>query len=323
MSRLLIELTHKLLSPDNKIVLKAVEELRVRGFLMDGSLRNMALCHANLQGADLMEADLAKIDFHQVHMAFADLSKANLAGAQLDRADLHGANFSLANLEGADLFKTNLLNAHNLTEQQLATCKRLIGATMPDGSIYDGRYNLAGDIEFMKWARIAPGETDKIATMLGVTVETYLKGQEMAKSYSEKGKVESRKVLVIDDDPDIVFALRTTLQSAGYDVLDARNGTEALDILADTLPDVIILDVMMDTPTEGFELAKKLNADARYTHLPILMLTSVSSTTPLQKETGIEDLPVEMFIDKPVDPESVLKKVNFTLARLSVAQPQP
>lgn len=175
-----VELIRKLRSPDNKYVLKAVEELRVRGWLQDGSLRNVPLCHVHIQNADLLSADFTKVDFHQADLRGADLSDANLSDAKLTRADLRGANMSRTQLVGADLYKADLYEARNLTDAQLSSVKRLYGATMPDGLPYDGRYNLAGDLDFARWARIDTENHAEMAEFFGVTLETYQHGQELA-----------------------------------------------------------------------------------------------------------------------------------------------
>ncbi|MFN2149118.1 MAG: response regulator, partial [Anaerolineales bacterium] len=84
---------------------------------------------------------------------------------------------------------------------------------------------------------------------------------------------------------------------------------------------LIILDVMMDTPTEGFELAKELhNQDpkskyAKFREIPILMLTAVQSKTPLLGEMDMDYLPVELYVDKPIDPEDLVSKVDWMLSR--------
>jgi len=172
-----VDLIRKLRSPNNKVVLQAVEELRVRGWLEDGSLRNVPLCHVHLQGADLMKANLQKVDFHQAHLQYADLSKADMSATKLTRVDLQGANLSQTNLSGADLYKANLKEARNLTEDQIAQAKRLWGALMPEGELYDGRYNLAGDITFAQWGRIDINDPEAMANFFGVSLETYLHGQ--------------------------------------------------------------------------------------------------------------------------------------------------
>jgi len=311
-----IHVIRKLRSSENKHVLEAVEELRAHGQLSDGTLKNIALIHAHLEGADLMKADLEGVDFHQAHMEFADLSSANLSGAKLVRATLKGANFSKTNLTGADLFKASLVDAIGLTQAQLRSVKRLIGATLPDGQLYDGRYNLEGDMEFLAWSRIDPNNSAEMAKMLGVPEEDYIQGQEAFQKTKEE---EMATILIIDDDPDIVLAARTVLEGAGYNISEAPNSTRGLEIMQTDKPDLIILDVMMETRTEGFEFARKINdavpgeALAEFKDIPILMLTSIHSTTPTNMETDIDELPVEMFIDKPIDMQDLLRKVAWAL----------
>lgn len=173
-----MDLIRKLRSPENKRVLQAIEELRVRGWLHDGSLKNIPLCHAQMQYADLLGADLRKVDLHQAHLEHADLSQANLTGAKLSRANMQRSNLSQAILVDADLFKANLQDSRNLTDKQLAQAGRLWGAIMPDGTSYDGRYNLAGDLAFAKWGRIDINDPESMASFLRVPLETYLRGQE-------------------------------------------------------------------------------------------------------------------------------------------------
>jgi len=128
------------------------------------------------------------------------------------------------------------------------------------------------------------------------------------------------KILIIDDDPDIIYVTRMCLGEKGHEVIDAKNGKEGLEKIKEDRPDLIILDVMMDTATEGFHLALKLrNPDpksdwAEYSDIPILMLTAIHSTTPLRFEPDIDYLPVELFVDKPIDPEDLQNKVDWILS---------
>ncbi|MFZ1043656.1 MAG: response regulator [Anaerolineales bacterium] len=132
------------------------------------------------------------------------------------------------------------------------------------------------------------------------------------------------KILVIDDDPDIVTAVRMTLESGGYQVISANTGHEGLEKIRSEVPDLIILDVMMETHTEGFQLAIKLhNPDPasewkRFKNIPILMLTAIHSTTPLRYEPDMDYLPVELFVDKPIDPDDLLGKVKWIFERQKV-----
>lgn len=129
------------------------------------------------------------------------------------------------------------------------------------------------------------------------------------------------KILVIDDDPDIVTAVTMVLESAGHQVLSAPNGRQGLERIKAEVPDLIILDVMMESHTEGFELAIKLHSPdpasewKSFRNIPILMLTAIHSTTPLRYEPDMDYLPVELFVDKPIDPDDLLGKVNWILTR--------
>ena len=133
----IVQLIRKLRNPDNKLVLQAVEELRARGWLNDGTLRHSELRYVHLQGADLCEADLNGVNLRQANLQEANLSLADLSHADLGMVNLKWADLSQANLEGADLFRANLEGARNLTEAQLATVARLNGAVLPDGTIYE------------------------------------------------------------------------------------------------------------------------------------------------------------------------------------------
>jgi uncharacterized protein YjbI with pentapeptide repeats len=172
-----IELINKLYSLDNRLVLQAVADLRTCGKLCDGSLRGIALCRAELQGADLNGADLANVDFHQANLADAILCNARLMAAKLNRADLQGADLEKANLTNADMYKVNLRGARNLCDTQLAKVNELFGSVMPDGNVYDGRFNLAGDLARAGWAKVRASDPQDMAEFYGVSIEAYLLGQ--------------------------------------------------------------------------------------------------------------------------------------------------
>ena len=174
-----LELINKVRSTDNKTALLAIEEMRIRGWLTDGTLRGIALIRAQFQGADLIEADLSFIDFHQAEMAYVDLSNANLNGTKLTRANLIGANLSETNLTNANLYKTNLRGCRNLTVEQLSKVKRLWGAIMPDGESYDGRYNLPADLELAHLRGVVKDDDQAMAEFYGVSLEIYRNGQKV------------------------------------------------------------------------------------------------------------------------------------------------
>ena len=180
-----MDLIRKMRSPETKLVLEAIAELRARGWLEDGSLRGVMLCHAHLEGSDLYKANLREVDLHQAHLEGADLSLADLDQAKLTRASLRGANLSQASLAAADLFKADLTDARNVTEKQLAQAKRLCFATMPDGTPYNGRFSLVGDIDLARWGKVNPDDPAAMAYFLGVSLENYLRGQGKAELIPE------------------------------------------------------------------------------------------------------------------------------------------
>ncbi len=129
------------------------------------------------------------------------------------------------------------------------------------------------------------------------------------------------KILIIDDDPDIALATRLCLEQADYEVVEARSSTEGLAKVKAENPSLIILDVMMESTTAGFQTALALrsrdpnSAYAAYSQIPIIMLTSIHQTTPLRFGPEEDYLPVDDFIDKPVDPDVLIRKVEGLLAR--------
>jgi CheY-like chemotaxis protein len=128
-----------------------------------------------------------------------------------------------------------------------------------------------------------------------------------------------KTILIIDDDPDIVEALRLTLQG-NYNVVAAASGQEGLLKVKEVNPDLIILDVMMETQTEGFQVSLALRSPdagseyAAYARVPILMLTAIHQKTPLRFAPDGDYLPVDDFVEKPVKPGVLLAKVKKLLA---------
>lgn len=128
------------------------------------------------------------------------------------------------------------------------------------------------------------------------------------------------KILIIDDDPDMVLATRLCLEGAGHSVIEAGSGPEGLEKITQENPDLIVLDVMMDTTTEGFQLALKLRSEdpnsayAAYRNIPIIMLTAIHTTSPVRLGPDEEYLPVDAFVDKPIDPDDLVQRVDELLS---------
>jgi len=125
----------------------------------------------------------------------------------------------------------------------------------------------------------------------------------------------SHKILIIDDDIDLVEAMRLTLEKEGYEVVDAQDGKKGLEKIAREKPDLILLDVMMETQDEGFHIAYQIRNNPQMSDLPIIMLTAVGQETgfSFDKDKDEDFLPVNEFLEKPVNPDFLLEKIRTAL----------
>jgi DNA-binding response OmpR family regulator len=126
------------------------------------------------------------------------------------------------------------------------------------------------------------------------------------------------KILVIDDDPDILDAVAMILESQGYKVVTARDGIEGLATLKAENPDLMILDLMMPK-MDGFAVCKELQDPrwSKFKSTPILILTSVreeASRRRYELETGLE-LDVDDYIEKPMSPDTLLERVGTIIKK--------
>ncbi|MBS0010730.1 MAG: response regulator transcription factor [Bacteroidales bacterium] len=129
---------------------------------------------------------------------------------------------------------------------------------------------------------------------------------------------EKPKILIIEDDPDLVAAMKTMLENKGFTIATAYDPDEGMEKLKQTLPDLIILDVMFGFKAEsrGFDFAQAIKSDKNYSFIPILMLTAVNVEHPdfgFSPESDGEYLPVDAFLDKPVRSEELIGKVKELL----------
>lgn len=126
------------------------------------------------------------------------------------------------------------------------------------------------------------------------------------------------KILVIEDDTDLVAALTKLLENKGYAAISAYDPEEGWEKLQQDKPDLIILDVMFGDRGEskGFDFAQKIRYDRLFSDIPILMLTAINAEKPFfnfSPETDNEFLPVDAFLDKPVESDELYVKVEELL----------
>ena len=117
-------------------------------------------------------------------------------------------------------------------------------------------------------------------------------------------------IAIIDDDPDIIEASTLVLESKGHKILTGSNPDQGYKIVSENKPDLIILDVMMDEPDDGFFLAQRFRKEGLST--PILMYTSVSKSIGFEFGAG-EMVPVDDFVEKPISPDQLNARVDALL----------
>ena len=164
--------------------------------------------------------------------------------------------------------------------------------------------------------------------------------------------METKKILIVDDDIDVITIIETILKKEGYTVISANDKVEGMKKIREEKPDLAILDVMMTTHYEGFELAKEITDDPELQRIPVLMQTSIeilTTTKPdvqamareFRKNPGFKDLhvilvkdvnsgsagvdylsedgksiwfPVDGFVRKPVDGKRIIPEIKRILA---------
>ena len=125
----------------------------------------------------------------------------------------------------------------------------------------------------------------------------------------------SKKVLVVDDDPDVRLFNVTVVEENGFTPIEASNGEEGLKLLKEERPDLVILDVLMPRQS-GIRLFRDLKTDKSLKHIPVILLSGIAKKTFLRSqkaltEFGGESVPEpEIYLEKPVEPEELSAAIN-------------
>jgi two-component system, OmpR family, alkaline phosphatase synthesis response regulator PhoP len=127
----------------------------------------------------------------------------------------------------------------------------------------------------------------------------------------------SKKVLMIDDDPEFVDAISNLLDAKGYEVHTASNGKDGVAKAKAENPDIILLDVMMTTKNEGFNVARELHEDQKLVETPIIIMTGIrrEMNLPFGFEPDETWLPVKKVLEKPVKPEVLLSAISENIRK--------
>jgi CheY-like chemotaxis protein len=123
------------------------------------------------------------------------------------------------------------------------------------------------------------------------------------------------KILVVDDDPDFQNATRIVLEKEGHTVIVAKNGDEGYQRSQTDQPDIVILDVMMDSVLDGVSMSQQMHDDESTRAIPILMVTSIANTDYAELFPTDEYIHIQAFLSKPIEPAKLIKQVNKLLAK--------
>jgi CheY-like chemotaxis protein len=126
---------------------------------------------------------------------------------------------------------------------------------------------------------------------------------------------KEQRILVVDDDPIYVKSTKAILESRGYLVDIAQSGDEALAMMGQERPDLVLLDVMMDWVLEGVSISQEMMSRRELQNIPIIMITSIRSSEYLGIFPQDQYLHINSWLDKPCSPDQLLSEVEKTLAR--------
>jgi len=141
--------------------------------------------------------------------------------------------------------------------------------------------------------------------------------RKMGKHWETRQMNEPPEILVIDDDPNFVVAMKPVLESKGYKVASACNREEAMKVLKRRKPDLILLDIMMERMTDGFDICHKLKHDPEMKTIPVLAVSSITEETgfTFSPVTDGEYFEADDFMEKPVPPKALLERIDKLLRR--------
>lgn len=123
------------------------------------------------------------------------------------------------------------------------------------------------------------------------------------------------KILIVDDDPDFQFTTRLVLERAGHHVITAASGDEGFARAKTERPDLMILDVIMDTVLDGLSTSDRLHEDPLLSNIPIIMVTSIANTDYAALFPTDDAIHIDAFLSKPIAPDELIRQVNRLLRK--------
>lgn len=123
------------------------------------------------------------------------------------------------------------------------------------------------------------------------------------------------KILVVDDDPDFVSATKIILEKNNHEVIAAASGDAGYQRALNDKPDLVILDVIMDTVLDGLSVSQRMHDDPALRNIPIIMVTSIANTDYAELFPTDEYIHINAFLSKPISADELLRQVNKYLPK--------
>jgi DNA-binding response OmpR family regulator len=141
----------------------------------------------------------------------------------------------------------------------------------------------------------------------------------------ERDMEKSLKIILVDDNTDYLFTMETFLQRNGFEVHTADDGQKGLDLIRKENPDIVLLDVMMESLFSGFELCKKIRTEDDLKHIPIIGISGMGDELGINYKQwpDFEYFSPDAFLDKPVDKQRLLKLIPATIEKAKKRKKRP
>jgi Lrp/AsnC family transcriptional regulator for asnA, asnC and gidA len=180
-----------------------------------------------------------------------------------------------------------------------------------------GEYDIVMETAFRSDASLVAFLRDRVAPLPGVVnSRTCHVAQVLKPAYEWSPPAPPPpRVLIVDDDPDFLEFARMVLTSEGYEVSTASSGDMALQTMASASPDLVVLDIMMDGVLDGWDASGRIRASQDYGDVPILVVSSITSSEYLGMVPTDEDNLIDNFVSKPVDPKRLVSEATRLLRR--------
>jgi len=136
---------------------------------------------------------------------------------------------------------------------------------------------------------------------------------------------EAIKIILIDDNTDFLFTMGTFLSRNGFAVHTAEGGKEGIELVQKEKPNVILLDIMMESLFMGFEVCKTIKSDPELAHIPVIGVSAISEDLGVKPQKYADDdyFSPDLFIEKPVDKDELLKNIDLVLQKAEDKKNRP